>query len=68
MVHSVHLKLSEKVTLVAGKDGGVQNLEVLGILYLKITDPAFGNVVVTVKHNEQEKQVQFQVLCSHFLL
>lgn len=47
----------------AGKDGGVQNLEVLGILYLRITDPAFGNVVVAVKHNE-EKQVQFQVWFS----
>ncbi|KAL5479170.1 hypothetical protein EMCRGX_G022660 [Ephydatia muelleri] len=58
-LESVHLKLAEKVTLVAGKDGGVQNLEVLGILYLRITDPAFGNVVVAVKHNE-EKQVQFQ--------
>lgn len=61
MLCSVHLKLAEKVTLVAGKDGGVQNLEVLGILYLKITDPALGNVVVAVRHNE-DKQVQFQVL------
>ena len=47
--------------MVAGKDGGVQNLEVLGILFLKVTDPALGNVLVAVRHNE-DKLIQFQVL------
>ena len=57
---SVHLKISEKLTLVAGRDGGLQNMEILGIVMLRISDPEFGRVRLAIDNHEQ-RQVQFQV-------
>lgn len=57
---SVHLKLSEKMSLVAGRDGGLQNMEVLGMIMLRITDPDMAKIRIAID-NREERSVQFQV-------
>lgn len=57
---SVHLRVSEKMTLVAGRDGGLQNMEILGLIMLRIADPEYGKVKVLLENNEK-RSVQFQV-------
>ena len=59
-VCSVHLKQSEKMVLVAGRDGGLQNMEILGIIMLRISDPEYGMVKVAID-NQEQRSVQFQV-------
>lgn len=57
---SVHLRMSEKLNLVAGRDGGLQNMEVLGIISLRISDPECGKIRLLLANNEK-RSVQFQV-------
>jgi len=57
---SVHLRIEEKMTLTAGREGGLQNLEVLGIVTLKITNDKFGRIKVAVR-NSDSKGIQLQV-------
>lgn len=59
--------MEEKMTLTAGREGGLQNLEVLGIVTLKITNDKFGRVKVTVRNNDS-KGIQLQVLNLIILL
>lgn len=56
---AVHLRVEEKMTLTAGREGGLQNLEVHGIITLKITSDKFGRVKVAV-HNSDTKGIQLQ--------
>jgi coatomer subunit delta len=51
-VEKVHLRIDEKINLTCGKDGGVQNLEVLGILYLKVASEDDGRIRVAVQNND----------------
>ena len=51
------------MTLTAGREGGLQNLEVHGIITLKITSDKFGRVKVAV-HNSDTKGIQLQVLSA----
>uniref|UniRef100_A0A672L1A1 Coatomer subunit delta n=1 Tax=Sinocyclocheilus grahami TaxID=75366 RepID=A0A672L1A1_SINGR len=37
-IESVHLRVEEKISLTCGRDGGLQNMEVLGMITLKVTD------------------------------
>ena len=48
------------MSLSAGRDGGLQNLEVHGLLTLRITDEKFGRVKVLVNNNDN-KGIQVQV-------
>ena len=57
---SVHLKLSEKMSLVAGRDGGLQNMEVLGMIMLRVTEPNLAKIRVSMD-NREDRPVQFQV-------
>ena len=57
---SVHLRVEEKMTLTAGREGGLQNLEVHGIITLKITNDKFGRIKVAVR-NSDTKGIQLQV-------
>ena len=61
---SVHMRVSEKMTLVAGRDGGLQNMEVLGIIQLRISDSEFGKVVIAID-NHEDRNVLFQVCMAH---
>jgi hypothetical protein len=55
----VHLKLDEKLTLVCGKDNGLQNLEVHGILYLRVESENDGKIKIHVQNNDQ-RSIQLQ--------
>jgi len=57
---SVHLRIEEKITLTAGREGGLQNLEVHGLVTLKITNEKCGRIKVAVR-NGDTKGAQLQV-------
>ena len=44
----VQLRIEEKLNLSCGRDGGLQNLEVHGLMTLFITDETYGRVRVQV--------------------
>ena len=46
--------------MVAGRDGGLQSMELLGMVMLRITDPQFGKIRVLVD-NKDHRSLQFQV-------
>jgi hypothetical protein len=56
---SVHIRLEEKISLTAGRDGGLQNLEVHGMAQLKVTDEKYGRIKVPVE-NRDNKGIQLQ--------
>ncbi|XP_050415443.1 coatomer subunit delta isoform X1 [Patella vulgata] len=56
---AVHLSIEEKISLSAGRDGGLNNLEVHGIIQLKINDEKFGRIQIGVL-NKDKKGVQLQ--------
>ncbi|GFS93762.1 coatomer subunit delta [Nephila pilipes] len=56
---SVHLRCEEKITVVAKRDGGVDTLEVHGIVTLNISDEKFGCIKIKID-NEDERGVQSQ--------
>jgi coatomer subunit delta len=58
-VERVHIKVEEKLSLTCGKDGGVQNFELLGVLYVRIGDEESGRIRVIVK-NSDERNLQMQ--------
>ena len=55
--------VQEKVIVTAGRDGGLQNMEVLGTLQLKISDPQYGRILVVID-NQEDRSLQFQVCKS----
>lgn len=56
----VHLKIGEHLTVVAGRDGGLQTMEILGMVTLRISDGEFGQITIALDHKE-ERGIQFQV-------
>ena len=58
---SVHVKVDEKVTLVGGRDGGLQNMEIRGLVLLRISDSQFGKICLKVE-NDDKKGFQMQVV------
>ena len=57
---SVHLTVNEKLVVTAGRDGGLQNMEVLGMMQLRVTDPQCGCILITID-NQDDRPIQFQV-------
>ncbi|XP_074653755.1 coatomer subunit delta-like [Tubulanus polymorphus] len=49
---SVHLRMEEKISLTAGRDGGLQNMEVHGLVMLRISDDTFGRIKIGVINND----------------
>lgn len=49
---SIHLRMEEKITLTAGREGGLQNLEVHGLITLKIANDKFGRIKVALRNND----------------
>lgn len=58
-VEPVILNVEEKVTLIAQRDGGLQNLEVHGLITLRITEEQFARIKVLLDTCD-EKGVQIQ--------
>jgi hypothetical protein len=48
----VHIKIEEKISLTCGKDGGVQNLEVLGVLSVRVADEDDGKIKIALANND----------------
>lgn len=51
---SVHLRVEEKISLTCGRDGGLQNMEVLGIITLKVTDEKNGRISILINNNDKK--------------
>merc|ERR1712117_215640 len=56
---SVHIKLEEKMTVVARRDGGLETMEMHGQLTMRITDESFGRIKLQLKgHTNELVQLQ----------
>lgn len=49
---SVHIKLEEKLSLTAGRHGGLQNMEVRGLVLLRISDVNFVKLCIALENND----------------
>lgn len=58
-IEPVHIVMAEDVVVRAGRDGGLQNMEVQGILKLRITDSDHGYIKVQVD-NTENRPIQLQ--------
>ncbi|XP_017568528.1 archain 1b [Pygocentrus nattereri] len=56
---SVHLKIEEKIVLTCGRDGGLQNMEILGMITLRVSDDKNGRIRLHINNNDK-KGVQLQ--------
>lgn len=61
MFHRVHIKIAEHITVVAGRDGGLQTMEVLGMATLRVGDPECAHIQIAIDHKD-DRAPQFQVL------
>lgn len=57
---SVHMKIEEKISLTCGRDGGLQNMELHGMIMLHISDEKFARIRLHVE-NDDKRGVQLQV-------
>uniref|UniRef100_A0A0A9X5I5 Coatomer subunit delta n=1 Tax=Lygus hesperus TaxID=30085 RepID=A0A0A9X5I5_LYGHE len=55
----VHLKQEEKLVVQVGKDGGVQNLELHGLVTLRITDDKWARIKILIDNNDK-RGIQLQ--------
>uniref|UniRef100_A0A8B9NL18 Coatomer subunit delta n=1 Tax=Accipiter nisus TaxID=211598 RepID=A0A8B9NL18_9AVES len=58
-MESVHMKIEEKISLTCGRDGGLQNMELHGMIMLHISDEKFARIRLHVE-NEDKRGVQLQ--------
>merc|ERR1719309_692545 len=56
---AVHVTLEEKMMLTAGRDGGLQTMEVLGLLTLRVQEEKVGRVRLELQ-NTENKAIQLQ--------
>ena len=57
---SVHLSIEEKLVLTAGRDGGLQNMELHGIMKLRVAEDRVSRIKVCTINNDR-KGIQIQV-------
>lgn len=65
-VFRIHLTIEEKVSATANRDGGLQNLEVNGVMLLKVNDPESAKIAVQL--NLSADANIFKVLLIDFLI
>ncbi|KAG0284677.1 Coatomer subunit delta [Linnemannia gamsii] len=58
-MESVHVHIEEKITMIANRDGGLENMEVKGDLMLRVSDPSRAKISLTVRHLE-DPSIQFK--------
>ena len=56
--------MEEKISLTCGRDGGLQNMEVLGMVTLRVTDDKNGRIRLIINNNDN-KGLQLQVGPPH---
>lgn len=52
--------MEEKIALTSGRDGGLQNMEVLGMVTLRVMDDKNGRIRLIINNNDN-KGLQLQV-------
>ncbi|XP_780010.1 coatomer subunit delta [Strongylocentrotus purpuratus] len=55
----IHLRVEEKMTVSTGRDGGLQALDVHGMITLRITDQKYGKIKIGIVNND-DKGAQLQ--------
>ena len=55
----VNVAIEEKLTLTAGRDGGLQNMEILGLMTLRVSDENCGRIKLKLQ-NTANKNIQIQ--------
>ena len=60
MCFSIHLRQEEHLTLRVGRDGGLQNFELHGLVTLRIADDKWGRIRVQLE-NKDTRGIQLQV-------
>ncbi|XP_063441763.1 coatomer subunit delta-like [Mytilus trossulus] len=50
----VHIVMEEKVSLTAGRDGGLQSMEILGMVKVKVNDEQYGRIKVQMINNDKK--------------
>lgn len=58
-MESVHVQIEEKITMVANRDGGLENMEVKGDLTLRVSDPSRAKISLALRHLE-DPNIQFK--------
>ncbi|KAF9129776.1 Coatomer subunit delta [Mortierella sp. GBA39] len=58
-MESVHAHIEEKITMVATRDGGLENMEVKGDLMLRVSDPSKAKISLAVRHLD-DPNIQFK--------
>lgn len=58
-MESVHAHIEEKITMVATRDGGLENMEVKGDLMLRVSDPSKAKISLALRHLE-DPSIQFK--------
>lgn len=56
---NVHVALEEKIIITAGRDGGLQNMEVLGMMTLRVSEESVGRIRLELQ-NTTNKNIQLQ--------
>uniref|UniRef100_A0AAY4D3S8 Coatomer subunit delta n=1 Tax=Denticeps clupeoides TaxID=299321 RepID=A0AAY4D3S8_9TELE len=51
---SIHMRIEEKISLSCGRDGGLQNMEVLGMISLRVGDEKNGRIRLHVSNNDKK--------------
>ncbi|XP_060572512.1 coatomer subunit delta-like [Ruditapes philippinarum] len=55
----IHVRIEENISVTAGRDGGLQSLELHGIIKLKINDEKMARAILNIANNDK-KGVQMQ--------
>lgn len=56
---AVHIDIEERVSVTANKDGGLEQMEVRGVLTLKISDPSSARISLALK-SSNDPSIQFK--------
>uniref|UniRef100_A0A0K2TRS3 Coatomer subunit delta n=1 Tax=Lepeophtheirus salmonis TaxID=72036 RepID=A0A0K2TRS3_LEPSM len=62
-IESVHAKLEEKINLSGGRDGGLESMEISGMLTLRITDESLARIIL--KLEDSTKSMNLVQLQTH---
>jgi hypothetical protein len=54
------LKQEEKLTIRCGRDGGVEALDVRGMIMLRVKSEEYGRIIVSID-NKESRNIQLQV-------
>lgn len=58
-VFSIHLRVEDKLNIRIGRDGGLQQFELSGLLTLRVADDKFGRIKIFLTNNDQ-RGIQLQ--------